>query len=250
MTRLTAIAALLLSAPALAATSQEGPGHEDIAPGESSPPTLKSWIPPVSGQGFTSENRFEISPGIGFSLDDPFFEKFVPQLSLGYHIKSFYVGVAGGYAISTFAGNVTACTSGGSCGTPTASQQNQLPGQMSAMFFGEGGWTPIYGKINLFGEKVVHFDFSLLLGVGGISVHTAQSPQGAAANVAAGDAFSFALTPGIGEHVFLSEHVAIAAELRDYVYFVGTGPSNQQGAQNQLMFNLGLSFLLGGGSKG
>lgn len=243
---------LLLLAPSAWAANQEGPGREESAPVEAPPPTLESWIPPVSGQEFGVANRFEITPGIGFSFDDPFLEKFIPELSLGYHIgDQFYAGVKGGYAFSVFAGNVDACsTAGTDCGAPTSGpggQQSHLPGGMSAIAFAEGGWTPFYGKVNLFAEKVFHFDFSLLLGLGGILAQIPQPVTGQAASGPGGSDFCFALAPGLQEHFFVSEHVAITAELRDYIYFVGTGPSAQQGAQNQLMFNLGLSFLLGSG---
>ncbi len=168
---------------------------------------------------------------------------------MGYHIgEQFYVGVKGGYAFSTFAGNVGACSNGGTaCTAPSAGEQQALPGGMTAIGFAEGGWTPFYGKLNLFGEKVFHFDFSLLLGVGGVLAQLPASAPGAVPQTSAQDAFSFALAPGLAEHFFLTEHIAIAAELRDYVYFVSSGPPKQQGAQNQLMFNLGLSFLLGSG---
>ncbi|MHB8420034.1 MAG: outer membrane beta-barrel domain-containing protein [Myxococcales bacterium] len=240
---------LLFASAALAAPQSEGPVREE-SPTEAPPPTLESRIPPVSGQEYGVADRFEITPGIGLSFDDPFFEKFVPQLSLGYHFgEQFYLGAKGGYAFSTLAGNVAACSNGGtSCQAPSQTQQQSLSGQMSVIAFLEGGWTPFYGKLNLFGEKVFHFDFSILLGVGGVLAQIPSSPSAAAQGAASGgSSFSPALAPGLAEHFFLSEHVAIAAELRDYLYFVGSGPPKLQGAQNQLMFNLGLSFLLGSG---
>jgi outer membrane beta-barrel protein len=242
-----------LASVARAAPNQEGPGREESAPVEAPPPTLESRIPPVSGQEFTVADRFEITPAVGFSFDDPFLEKFIPELAIGYHIgDQFYAGLRGGYALSVFAGNVDACSAGGSnCGAPTSGpngQQQALPGGMSVIAFAEGGWTPFYGKVNLFAEKVFHFDFSLLFGLGGILAQLPQSASGTLPVVAATDAFSFAMEPGVGEHFFLTDHVAIEAEVRDYIYFVGSGPPKQQGVQNQPMFNLGLSILLGSGS--
>jgi len=229
--------------PAAGSRNAEGPGHEEVNVESSEPPTLESRIPPVSGQEYGVADRFEIQPGLGISFDDPFLEKFVPQLSLGYHIgEQFYVGLKGGYALSTSAGNVGACNaSGTTCVAPSSAQLQSLPGAMTVIAFLEGGWTPFYGKVNLFGEKVLHFDFELLLGVGGVLAQTPPSPDGL---VAAASGFDFALGPGIGEHFFLSEHVAIAVELRDYIYFATEGGNS---VQNQLMFNVGLSILLGSG---
>ncbi len=236
------------AAPAAQATgggtrSAEGPGHEEVSPEPSEPPTLESRIPPVSGQQFGVADRFEIAIGLGLSFDDPFLEKFVPELSLGYHFgEQFYLGLKGGYALSTSAGNVGACNaSGTSCVAPSSAQLNDLPGAMTVIAFLEGGWTPFYGKVNLFGEKVLHFDFELLLGVGGVLAQTPPAPDG---TQAAASGFAFALGPGIGEHFFFSEHVALAVELRDYIYFATEGGNS---VQNQLMFNVGLSFLLGKG---
>ncbi len=237
------------SAPPAATSSAphnaEGPGHEEVTKESNEPPTLESRIPPVSGQEYGVADRFEIVPGIGFSFNDAFLEKFVPQLSLGYHIgEQFYIGLEGGYALATSAGNVVACNAGGvSCASPSSTQLQYLPGAMSVMAFLEGGWTPFYGKVNLFGEKVFHFDFTVLLGVGGILAQVPPQPGTTLPQNLASD-FSFALGPGVAEHFFLSEHIAIQAQIRDYVYFANEAGS---GVQNQLMFNLGLSFLLGSG---
>ncbi|MHB1845888.1 MAG: outer membrane beta-barrel domain-containing protein [Deltaproteobacteria bacterium] len=181
-----------------------------------------------------------MTPGLGLSLNDPFIQKLIPELAIGYHIsQSLYLGLRGGYAVNTFSGVVSACAStatGTSCGAPSATQLGELPGQISYLGFLEAGWSPIYGKVNLFAEKVVHFDFSALLGVGVLGVGTPASPDGA---VPAGSAASPALGPGLGERLFLGEHWALEAELRDYILFA---PS----LSTQLMFHVGVAFLLGG----
>lgn len=254
--RIPVLLVLLAGAPALAApqpapraatsapprAAADSPSKEEAAPAEEArPPSLESRIPPVSGQAFTTSGRFELTPGLGLSLNDPFVQKFIPELALGYHLsQSLYLGLRGGYALSTFSGVVSACSetgSGPSCGPPSATQLGQLPGQMSFMGFVEAGWSPIYGKVSLFAEKVIHFDFSALLGVGAIGIGTPASPDG---TVSAGSTISPALGPGLGERLFFGEHVALEAELRDYVLL---SPS----LTTQLMFHVGLAFLMGGG---
>lgn len=244
------VAAIALGAPAASAVpavappapraADPAPLHEDPAPAEEAPPSLESRIPPVSGQAFGLAQRLELTPGIGMSLNDPFIQKFIPELSIGYHLsQAFYLGLRGGYAVTTAAGVVASCSQQGGasvCGPPSGAQLRALPGQMSGMGFVEFAWTPIYGKVNLFAEKVVHFDLSALLGAGALVVGTPASPDG---TVAAGSALAPALGPGLGERLFLSESMALSAELRDYLFATG-------GIQSQLMFHLGLAIFFGG----
>ncbi len=210
-----------------ASTGEEPP--ED----QSEPPTLESQIPPVSGQTFDTRRKFELTPGVGLSFNDAFFQNFVLELAFGYHFSDpFYVGVRGGYAFSTSAGRVNSCSTATGvnvCGPPTAAQLKELPGALKGMASVEGGWTPFSGKVNLFSELVIHTDFSVLLGAGVMFV---TPPEGStnAKNAPM-------LSPGIGERFFFSGSLALSLEFRDYMYASG-------GLQNQLMFNVGLAFLL------
>ncbi len=205
------------------------------------PPGLASWIPPVSGRLFSVAGKLEVTPGLGFSLADPFLEKIIPQLSIGYHLdEAFYLGAKLGYGLSFSAGEANACASVGSglsCGGPTSAQLAELPGQMSGFGLVEFGWTPIYGKLRLVGDEVLHFDFSLLLGAGAILAGLPAAPDG---TTAAKTTVAPALGPGVGERFFVSDGMAVALELRDYLYEAG-------GVQGQLVFNVGFSFLFGGG---
>ena len=218
--------------PLVAPAPFQDQGQEEPQPeADQKPPTLESRIPPVSTPAFTKVGKFELTVGVGLSVNDAFLEKFIPELSLGYHFNdSFYLGLRGGYAFDVSAGHVNACDQSGTvCGGPTPAQLKSLPGNITAAGSVEFGWSPIYGKLNLFGEKVLHFDTSLLLG-GGILVLGPQ-PDPALASVVP------QLSPGIGQRFFFSSAFAVAAEFRDILYASG-------GVQNQLVFHLGLTFLL------
>lgn len=219
-------------------------GNEDSHAGEDQPPTLASRIPPVSGRAFGIADRLELTPGIGFSLGDPFISKYLLELSLGYHLsQAVYLGLRGGYALSTSSGLVASCSGQGAasvCGPPSTAQLRALPGEMSLMGFAELGWTPVYGKLHLFADRVVHFDLSALFDAGVIVVGTPAAPDG---TFAAGTMAALAIGPGLGERLFLTDELAISAELRDYLYDVG-------GLRGQFIFNLGLAIFFGGSPPG
>jgi len=207
---------------------------------EPEPRTLESWIPPVSGQSFTTGGRVELAPGLGFSLNDPFIEKVLIDFGVGYHFSdAAYLGLQLQYAYNNASGLIDSCksTSGGvTCTSPTTGQLLQLPGKISLTALAEGGWSPIYGKVNIFGEKVLHFDFSLLLGLGAVF------PGGPADHlgfVPVGSKVAPAVAPGIGTHIFLSDLCALTIDFKSLLYWLNPG-----GFQNQLMLDFGLSFFI------
>jgi outer membrane beta-barrel protein len=96
-------------------------------------------------------------------------------------------------------------------------------------------WAPVYGKISLASEWVMHFDTYLAGGVG--VVGSQQSDQESSMGLAA----SF----GLGMHFFVSRSVALKLELKDFLVFndkVSIASIDESDVQHQLVFNLGLSF--------
>jgi outer membrane beta-barrel protein len=230
---------LSASAPAASSPTTAPPTLAPASAGEeppetqSEPPTLENQLPTVSGQTFEVRGKFEITPGIGITFNDAFFQSFVPELAFGYHFSDpFYVGIRGGYAFSTSAGNVNSCsTATGTqvCGPPTSEQLKELPGALKGMASVEGAWTPFAGKVNVFAEFVIHTDLSVLLGAGAMFV---VPPTGSN-----NPSVAPMLSPGLGTRFFFSASLALSLELRDYMYESG-------GLQNQLMFNAGLAIFL------
>jgi outer membrane beta-barrel protein len=222
------------NAPAPVASAPQRPAEaqpQEEAPPQPEPPKLEDRIPPVSAQAFTKAGKVEITLGLGLSLDDAFIEKLIPELSIGYHFDdAFYLGLRGGYAFDFNAGHVDACDqTGANCGSPTASQVKQLPGNFTALGALQFAWSPIYGKLNFFGEKVLHFDTAFLID-GGVLFLGRQvgSTNGRTAPE---------VSPGLGERFFFTSAFALAFELRDMIYASG-------GVQNEIMFHFGLTFLL------
>jgi len=202
---------------------------------------LEDRIPPVSGNLFRKQGRFEITPSVGLSLADAFFQKYLFGLKLGYHaFETFSLGVFGYYALDTAGRAVTVCKTGG-CAQPTMEDLTSVPGKLGLLAGAEVGWTPIYGKVNLFAEKVLHFDTGL---VGGVSLIQYAEPLGAMTMTAGGHL-------GVAQRYFLTPSLTVRLELRDYLYsahIVRLGDTTSK-LENQLVLELGLSFFAGESPK-
>ncbi len=217
----------------LVAPAEQSPAQEEKAETEAEPPTLESRIPPVSARSYRLAKKLELTVGLGLSLNDAFFEKFVPELSVGYHLSDdLYLGLRGGYAFDVGAGHVNACSGAppnATCGAPTSDQLKKLPGNVTAIVAAQFAWTPLYGKINLFGEKVIHLDTSVLIEAGVALLGPQPDPSAGSVTPE--------VSPGLGERLFLTPSMAIAVELRDMLY-------GSSGLQSQMLFHLGFVILL------
>lgn len=217
-------------------------------------------IQPVSGQLYRKAGRLELSVGTDRSLNDAFFKKGglksgFPYLQsadvkLGWHFTES-LSVAGHLlvAAATPTSSTTVCPTGEACRDATEVELLQVPGRVRRIVGAEVGWSPIYGKLNLFSEKVAHVDLSIFAGADLISHDEVLDADAAAALVAAGKDPALLSTygghVGIGARVFINEFLALRLDLRDYVYRVRVpngDPPNGWDYQNQLMAELGLSL--------
>jgi outer membrane beta-barrel protein len=237
------LAALLLT-PALASAA----ASEDKKPEKESEDTTKAGrasladkIAPVSGNLWFKQGRFEITPNIGFSLGDAFFQKYAFGMKLTYHLlESFGIGVHGSYALATPGGSVSVCKSDG-CSSPTLDDLKEVPGKVSLLVGLDLSYSPFYGKVNVLAEKVLHFDTSI---VAGIDLVQYMAPGGDSTMTVGGHV-------GLGERFFITPSVVLRLELRDYLYSGKTVLKDDQGqlmnkVENQLMFDIGVSFFIGG----
>jgi outer membrane beta-barrel protein len=206
-------------------------------------------IPPVSGQLFRKAGRFELTPTGDLSLNDAFYRKLFGGLKLGYHFNetwSLSVQAATGTARHT--GSAVVCPQNSGCVPATDAMLAQVPGRIRALAGVELGFSPVYGKLNVFGERVAHFDLSILLGLDAIQHDQVLDSQAAAA-LAPGASppkqLGYGGHVGLGARLFLLEWLALRLEVKDYVYAVDV-PNGAVGQdlQNQLFTELGLSFFL------
>jgi outer membrane beta-barrel protein len=209
-------------------------------------------IPPVSAALFRKAGRFEVSLTGNLSVNDPFFSKYFGGVKLGYHFTeslSLNAQVAAGTAAR--AGSAVVCPSNGGCQEAVDQQLFQVPGNLKLVTGIEGAWAPIYGKLNVFGERVAHFDLSLLAGADWISyekvVSSAEAEELAAAGSRPNTASTIGGHVGLGARVFFTPWIAARLEFKDYIYQVPV-PNWQEGGgarkdlQNQLFTELGVSI--------
>ena len=207
-------------------------------------------IPPVSAGLYRKADRFEATVSTNLSLNDAFYTKYFLGLKLGYHFTeslSAHAFLAGG--LDTKAGSAQVCPSNGGCHAASNTEMYQVPGNIRFLSGVEGAWAPIYGKLNIFSERVAHFDLSLIGGVDWIDYRKVISSD--QATLLGGghppNASTLGLHAGLGVRVFLSEWIAARLEFRDYVYRVSVpnwqeNGSSKRDLQNQLFAELGLSF--------
>ncbi len=189
-------------------------------------PTLEDRIRPVSGRFFTKAGRFEISLGPSLSFIDGFYNKYFGAAHLGFHFSekvSAEVRVAGGY--SQPAGWVVRCAEG-TCNAPDASQLTTAPGNIPFLAAASLSYAPLYGKLNLLAERVLHFD--AYVSVGPAFLLTTSGGYGAVVSV--------------GQRYMLNRFIAVRLEVSDFAYFGGA--IGEERLQQQFMFDLGVSFFL------
>jgi outer membrane beta-barrel protein len=202
---------------------------------------FENKVKPVSGQLYTKAGKLELTPNGALSLNDAFFAKYMGGLKLGYHVtEHFSLGVTGLFGTTSTTGSTTVCPTNQPCHPASQDQLNQVPGQIRWIAGAEVAWAPIYGKLNLFAEKAVHFDLSLLAGADLVTYRDVLS--GAPAGTAPGDARAVGGHVGIGARLFLARFMALRLEVKDLIYSVKA--LNRGNLQTQLFAEAGLSFFI------
>jgi len=200
----------------------------------------------VSGKLLHKASRQELSPTLGLSLGDPFYTKYLLGLRYAYHFgEQWSVGLGGFWATSTPSGAVTRCDSRGlGCRIPTKGDLVRAPGDFDFMIGADVSWAPLYGKISVLAESVLHFDTYVAVGGGVLQTqHMPPNTTRLEANLAPHGSIA------VGQRFYLNRTATLRLELRDLVYPLElqgrTGPETS--LQNQLLFTLGLSLFFGQG---
>jgi outer membrane beta-barrel protein len=197
-------------------------------------------IQPVSGQLYRKAGRVELTLGGALSFNDAFFSKRFGSAKLGYHLSesvSVHGFWQGGQAVAT--DSTMLCNRNTGCTDASQEQLYRVPGRISSIVGGEVQFSPFYGKLNLLGEKVAHFDLSVMLGPDWIT-HDRLVDVGV--TTAPGKTTSLGGHVGLGARLFFSQAIALRLEVKDYVYQV-TVPvdQNRKDIQNQLFAEMGVS---------
>ena len=237
-----ALAALAALAILAAPRSAEAQSKSDAFAGK---------IPPVAGALYQKKGRVELTATGNLSLNDAFFSKYFAGAKLGYHFtESFALSASVATGATSRTGSAVVCPSNGGCGDAAKQQLWQVPGDLKLVGGLEAAWSPVYGKLNIFSERVAHFDLSVLAGADWISysevVSSSRAEQLLQAGQEPGTSSTFGGHVGLGFRLFLTEAIAARVEFKDYVYMVEV-PNWQEGGkarsdlQNQLFTELGIS---------
>jgi len=193
-------------------TSQETPGK-----------TLAERVPPVTGRAFSKRHRVELYPQLGLSLNDPFFNTGIVGAGLDFYVfESIGIGVNGEYFL------------GAQTTIPVGGRQPAMPAYNRPVYTAglDVLWAPLYGKISLFAESVLHFDVFLAVGGGMAGLKTGGSAFGP----------EFA----VGAHVFFASWGAVRIELRDQMYEASRDPAANvaKSLNSMLAATLGFCFYI------
>lgn len=225
---------------ASAESSDASDDDSQAAPEKTAHQTLADRIRPVSGAVFTRKGRSELEPLINVSLNDAFFQKYMFGLKFAYHAtESVAIELSGAFALNTTAGTINKC-SDASCAAPTGDDLKGTPGKLGLVAGLDVMWAPLYGKLNLAGEKVLHFDTFGLVGLDAVQY---QQPA-LGPNDDATSAFTFGGHFGVGQHFVFNQWSALRVQFCDYIYSGQRAVNGEAKShlENQLMLEVGVSF--------
>lgn len=239
---LVLFAALLATTAFAQKTSEDEAGDVSEVDKDASGP-LKDRIRPVSGHLFLMDGRFEISPEVGVSFRDAFWQKVSFGAAFTYHFtESIAVSARGTYNVSLISGNAQICSpTGGGCAAPTREElTTNTNGDTANVAYGLIGllanldlqWAPLYGKLSLFSEKVLNFNMYGLIGPSFLMYGPSQQ-------------FTVGGHVGIGFRFFINNWLAIRLEVRDVIYFEEGYKQlapQRDSLRNQLMADVGFSM--------
>jgi outer membrane beta-barrel protein len=223
--------ALAWSGVALAQSSAESEAGDVSEVDKDALGPLRERVRPVSGHVFLKKGRFEVSPGVTFSVKDAFFTKYILGASLTFHPgETFGIGVRAGYGLNTISGAAQICEPNQGCRSPSQAEvDRQAPGQIQLLGGLDLQWAPIYGKISIISEAFLHFDLYGIIGPEVIQYVSRTGPT-----------FTFGGNVGIGTRIFITRWMTLRFELRDLIYQEQTGFADS--LRNQILFDLGFSF--------
>jgi outer membrane beta-barrel protein len=199
-----AVALAASTSPAEAGTKPARQALEEINEG-------KNRYNVVQNRFFLKEKRFEVAPVGGYVPNNPFAKRYVAGLLGEGDLKDLthtLVGIA-------HEGN-----------SEVQFQQPVDKMVMGATFAAR--WAPVYGKINILGERVINFDTYLTAGAGLLTIKEYYATYDEALEgqaefpTALGDAINKSRVPinlGIGMDFFVSSSIALKIDARNYMYF-------------------------------
>jgi outer membrane beta-barrel protein len=188
-------------------------------------------ITAVQKRPLRQAKRLELTPYGEMSLGDPYLQRWGGGLRAMYHLREGLSLGIDGSGFSTFRTQELVVAR-------TELHANVIESREKASLLAFGAIAPIYGKVALPGDNLVHFETFLDLGMGGALTET-DSTSGLRPMVAA----------GIGQRIFLNDNFALTARVGGNVYAERAVIDAQP--QTKVMgfwsLRLGISYYVGSG---
>jgi outer membrane beta-barrel protein len=263
LNRPTLLLALSLMWPALApAQNQEGMGldlTEDAKPAEETPAAppaeeARPAAPPTADKAkdvpvealmpltditqddrvksvqrkvYLKKHRFELSPLVSISVNDPFYSKFGGSLRGAWYLADTLAISARGSLMQVIPADDVRTAKR----TFNSKIYNSVP-QWSAM--GDVEWAPLYGKVS-FLNSILHFDGYLLGGLGVVRTETSALPD---------RGLNPAADLGLGMRFVTKDYLAVNVALINTSYVDQPLGSSKGAVQNIMTLNAGISIFL------
>jgi outer membrane beta-barrel protein len=194
-------------------------------------PEPADTITAVQKRPLTQAGRLEISPYGEMSIGDPYLQRWGGGLRAMWHLREgLSVGVDGD-GLGTWATQELVIAK-------RELHARILDSRLRGSLAGFAAIAPLYGKVALPGDLLVHFETFLDAGIGAAWTET-DATRGVRPMVAA----------GIGQRISLGDSVALTARVGGNLYAerVSVDGAQQTKAMGFWTVRLGLSFYIGGG---
>ncbi|MCP3097709.1 outer membrane beta-barrel domain-containing protein [Myxococcus sp. K15C18031901] len=213
--------------PAVASKSVE----EEAPPPEALPPltdiTQEDRVKSFQRKVYRKKGRFELTPAITVSVNDPFYSKVGASLRGAYYLAdTLAISARGSWMQVVPSDDVRTAKR-----TFNSKIYNSVP-NWSAM--GDVEWSPLYGKV-AFLNSILHFDGYLLAGAGVVNTETSSLP---------GRGLNPAADLGLGMRFVAKDFVAVNVALINTSYVDQPLGSAKGAVQNVMTLNAGISLFL------
>ncbi|MFP2910543.1 outer membrane beta-barrel domain-containing protein [Pyxidicoccus sp. 3LFB2] len=218
--------------PAVASTTAEDtPVTETLQP--LTDITQEDRVKSVQRKVYRKAGRFELTPLISISVNDPFYSKVGASLRGAWYLADT-LAIAGRVSLMQVVPSDDVRTAKR---TFNSKIYNSVP-EWSAM--GDIEWSPLYGKV-AFLNSILHFDGYLLAGAGVVRTETSSLPD---------RGLNPAADLGLGMRFVAKDYLAVNVALINTSYVDQPLGSSKGAIQNMMTLNAGISLFLPFSSTG
>jgi outer membrane beta-barrel protein len=206
-------------------TGEESDRPKEVT-GPAQAPAATDKIKSVQPKPVLKKGRAELSAFAGLSLNDAYYQHLTFNGSAIYYLHdSFGIGLGADYLYAHIRLDNVTVVRQSLTSVPAVFEHPWLLAHLDSY------WVPIYGKVSLFQNFIVHFELYASAGLGAAFPGERTVPEANA---------------GVGQRFFLGDWLALRFEVRDHV-FVDTqnvAGEPQSDIQNYILFYAGASFYL------